>query len=98
MGLSHLTPSSGLFGVLPTGDAGWVYYAVCALFFLLMGLFCGFLIWRRGNLQTLDAESEVKKASQDLQDLREDLRTEESVLRTDEEGEEGERAISSSRE
>lgn len=65
----------------------WIYYLVCVVVFLLMGLLCGYLVWRKGHLQTLDAESEVARASRDLRKLREDLRIEENVLRTEEEAE-----------
>jgi len=89
-------PSNSI-AMIPTGEMGWPYYVVCALFFLLCGLFCGYLIWRRGHLQTQDAEAEVARTAKDLDALKEDLRNEESLLRTDDEGEENEKAVSSSR-
>ena len=85
-----------VISALPTGKMGWPYYAICALFFLLCGLFCGYLIWRKGSLQTQDAESEVVRTAEELEDLREDLRNEENLLRTGEEDAEVEKAVTSS--
>lgn len=60
------------FGGFPEAG-GWWYYAVSALAFLLAGLICGYFIWRKGHMQTLDAESEVRRAAEDLARLKEDL-------------------------
>jgi len=80
--------------VLPTGEAGWAYFVLCALFFLLCGMACGYFIWRKGLLLTLDAESEVKRAAADLEDLAEDLRAEELEIRRDDDTEALDLAIS----
>lgn len=59
----------------------YLYYALCALFFTLCGLGCGFFIWRKGYMQTLDTELEVKRTEEDLKRMREDLSAEERELR-----------------
>lgn len=56
------------------------YYAGCALIFLVSGLICGYFIWRRGHMQTYDAEAEVRRAAEELQRMQEDLRAEEKTL------------------
>lgn len=65
-------------GGLP-GAEGW-YYAVCALVFVLAGAICGYMIWRKGHMQTLDAEAEVRRAAEELERLKEDLKAEERGL------------------
>ena len=57
---------------IPEGSE-WIYYGVCGLFFLLCGLVCGYFIWRKGYLQTLDAELEVRRTEDELENLRHDL-------------------------
>ncbi|MDA7920926.1 hypothetical protein N9B73_04135 [Verrucomicrobiales bacterium] len=64
---------------IPQGSE-WIYYAVCGLFFSLCGVFCGYFIWRKGFLQTLDAELEVRRTEDELQNLRHDLSLEEDEL------------------
>ncbi len=66
------------FGGLP--EAGSWYYAVCALVFTLTGVICGYVIWRKGHMQTLDAEAEVRRAAEELDRLKEDLKAEERGL------------------
>lgn len=95
MTLHPLLDSMVVLSALPTGEMGWHYYVICAAFFLLCGLFCGYLIWRKGHLQTQDAETEVVQTSKELKELREDLSNEESLLRTGDEGVEIEKAVSS---
>lgn len=70
---------------IPEG-LGWIYYAVCGLFFLICGLMCGYFIWRKGYLQTLDAELEVRRTEDELQNLRHDLSLEVEELSSDSEG------------
>ena len=82
--LSSLAPAAD---ILPENAYGWVYYAICALFFLLCGLFCGYFVWRKGHMQTLDAEFEVKRTEDELMALRHDLSLEEKELRPADDGE-----------
>jgi len=74
--------------LLPFGEGGWLYYVLCALFFTICGIACGYFIWRKGHMQMLDAESEVTRAAGELEDLRSDLGREEEILREDGVGEE----------
>ncbi|MEC5128807.1 hypothetical protein VSU19_18740 [Verrucomicrobiales bacterium BCK34] len=77
-------------GVLATLDipegAEWIYYAVSGLFFLICGVVCGYFIWRKGYLQTLDAELEVRRTEDELQNLRHDLSLEEDELSSEPDG------------
>ncbi len=70
---------------IPEG-AEWIYYAVSGLFFLICGVICGYFIWRKGYLQTLDAELEVRRTEDELQNLRHDLGLEEDELSLESEG------------
>lgn len=73
--LAELSPPGGFS--FPDGDlSGWTYLAVCALFFLALGMVTGYFIWRKGQLQSIDAEVEVRKTGEDLANLREDLQLE----------------------
>ena len=73
--LAELSPP-GAFS-FPDGElSGWPYLVVCAVFFLTLGVVAGYFIWRKGNLQTLDAEAEIRKTGEDLANLREDLQLE----------------------
>jgi hypothetical protein len=73
--LAELSPPGGFS--FPGGElSGWPYLAVCAVFFLTLGVVTGYFIWRKGNLQTIDAEAEIRKTGEDLAHLREDLRLE----------------------
>jgi len=56
--------------------SGWPYLAVCAVFFMTLGIVTGYFIWRKGHLQTIDAEAEIRKTGEDLAHLREDLQLE----------------------
>ncbi len=60
--------------------SGAFHYAGCALAFTLAGLICGYFIWRKGHMQTLDAETEVGRTAAELDKLRDDLRAEEESL------------------
>ena len=62
------------------GESSQVYYIICAVFFLICGLVCGYFIWRRGHMQMLDAEQEVVRAKSELEALRKDIDEEESGL------------------
>ena len=75
--------------VLP-GEGGndYLYYGLCALFFTLCGLAAGFFIWRKGHMQTLDAEQEVKRTGEELALMRDDLSAEEKEIRPSEESKE----------
>lgn len=73
--LAELSPPGGF--PLPDGGLdGWPYLAVCAAFFLTLGIVTGYFIWRKGHLQTIDAEAEIRKTGEDLAHLREDLQLE----------------------
>lgn len=76
-----------------TEDVGWVYYLVCAAFFALCGLACGYFIWRKGNMQMHDAELEVRRTTEELQALQEDLREEEKGIRLESEDSEVEKIV-----
>ncbi|MDF1659716.1 MAG: hypothetical protein P1U58_19025 [Verrucomicrobiales bacterium] len=75
------------------GDGGLVYYAVCAMFFALMGLGCGYFVWRKGHMQTQDAEMEVKRTEAELQALRLDLSEEEKGIRLEHESDDIEKVV-----
>lgn len=66
-----------LRSMIPTDTEGWLYYGLCAVFFLLCGLITGFFVWRKGHMQTLDAEAEVERTAEELTRLRGDLESEE---------------------
>ncbi|MDF1859742.1 MAG: hypothetical protein P1U87_05975 [Verrucomicrobiales bacterium] len=66
----------------------YLYYGLCALFFTLCGLGCGFFIWRKGYMQTLDTELEVKRTEEELKRMRVDLGAEERELRPEDESKE----------
>lgn len=68
--------SPGGFPLPDGGLDGWPYLAVCAAFFLTLGIVTGYFIWRKGHLQTIDAEAEIRKTGEDLAHLREDLQLE----------------------
>lgn len=74
-------PAAGQLASLPLGEYGWLYYVICALVFTVAGLICGYFIWRRGHMQTLDAEMEIQLAENELKGLRTDLEWEEKELR-----------------
>ncbi len=78
MSASTPLPSLPEFGGFPEAE-GW-YYVVSALAFALAGLICGYFIWRKGHMQTFDAEAEVRRAAEDLERLKEDLEAEEKAL------------------
>lgn len=65
-------------------DNPWLYYTFCGLVFILAGVVCGYFIWRKGLMQTLDAEMEIEKTRQELQALREDVEKEEQNLKSGE--------------
>lgn len=73
------------FGLVDGAGSGWAYYAICALFFTLCGLGCGFFVWRKGHMQTQDAEMEVKRTEAELEALRLDLSEEEKGIRHEDE-------------
>ncbi len=62
------------------GETAVPYYLICALGFALAGLVVGYFIWRRGHHQTLDAESEVHRASANLETLRKEMEREAQAL------------------
>ena len=62
------------------GGEYW-YYGVSAVAFTFAGLICGYFIWRKGHMQMLEAENEVRRTSEDLKRLQEDLEAEENGLR-----------------
>lgn len=74
--------TSGTFGLSIPGleiDPFW-YYGFCAVAFTLAGLITGSFIWKKGAMQTHDAEIEIQRTSDELKRLTEDLKIEESVL------------------
>jgi len=73
--LAELSPPGGI-SFLDGELTGWPYLAICALFFMTLGLVTGYFIWRKGQLQTIDAEAEIRKTGDDLVLLREDLQLE----------------------
>ena len=78
-GLSGLT----YFG---TDFSGWPYYLLSGLFFISCGLVTGYIIWRKGHMQTLDVESEVRDTTIELIKLRKDLMLEEEELNAGRDG------------
>lgn len=68
-----------------SGEVTWVHYLGCALLFVLAGLICGYFIWRKGNMQTQDAEIEVRRTEEELKRLRDDLSREEKLIRPEDE-------------
>jgi len=71
-----------LLRLFPSGEfSGFVYYLFCAILFTVSGLIVGYFIWRKGYMQTLDAEAEIRRTEQDLNLLRGDLSSEEQLLR-----------------
>ncbi len=62
------------------GEERFWYYVVCALVFTMAGLVTGYFIWRKGAMQTQDAEVEIRRTAGELQRLSEDLKVEESAL------------------
>lgn len=83
MSFQSAYPTSAL--AFPGGESSWAYYGICALVFALCGLVCGYFIWRKGNMQMLDAELEVKRTAAELQALQEDLSEEDRGIRLDDE-------------
>ncbi|MDF1823661.1 MAG: hypothetical protein P1U68_03405 [Verrucomicrobiales bacterium] len=73
--------------------AGLAYYAICALFFMFCGLACGYFIWRKGHMQTQDAEMEVKRTEAGLQALCLDLSEEEKGIRLESESAEIDKVV-----
>lgn len=70
-----------LLKLFPAGEfSGVAYYLSCALLFTVCGMIVGYFIWRKGHMQTLDAESEIRRTEQELSLLRNELNTEESLL------------------
>ncbi|MDB2496423.1 hypothetical protein N9X25_04675 [Verrucomicrobiales bacterium] len=43
----------------------------------MLGLICGYFIWKKAHMETQDAEMEITKAEQDLQGLKETVELEE---------------------
>jgi len=61
-------------------DLGVWYHVICAVVFTIAGLIVGYFIWRKGNMQTLDAESEIRRTADELARLQQDLQVEEDGL------------------
>lgn len=70
------TPLSVLPVSLPLGEYGWLYYAVCAVAFLLSGIVLGYFIWRKGHMQTMDAEMEIQLNESELKSHIQDFEKE----------------------
>lgn len=60
---------------------GWIYYTICAALFLFLGLALGYFIWRRGLLQTFELQQEVRRAEQELENIKEEVAADEKELR-----------------
>jgi F0F1-type ATP synthase membrane subunit b/b' len=75
--LAESIPLPGFEGI--SVDGRW-YYAACAFLFLLLGLVLGYFIWKKGHMQMLDAEAEVRRTREELARLKEDLKAEENEL------------------
>lgn len=75
--LAESVPLGGLEGA--SLDGPW-YYAACAALFLLFGLVLGSFIWKKGRMQMLDAEAEVRRTREELARLKEDLKAEQKEL------------------
>ncbi len=56
------------------------YYVFCAAFFVICGLISGYFIWRKGHMQTLDAESEIHRTAVELEKLSREIKKEETLL------------------
>ncbi|MEQ1843126.1 MAG: hypothetical protein ABL994_22210 [Verrucomicrobiales bacterium] len=70
-----------LLKLFPAGEfSGAAYYLSCALLFTICGMIVGYFIWRKGHMQTLDAESEIRRTEHELNLLRDDLSSEERLL------------------
>ena len=64
--------------------SGWPHLVACAAVFMTLGIVIGYFIWRKGQLQTIDVETEARKTGEDLAALREDLELENLELRGEE--------------
>ncbi len=53
--------------------SGWPHLVTCAAVFVTLGIVIGYFIWRKGQLQNLDVETEARKTRKGLAELREDL-------------------------
>lgn len=61
-------------------DEGLWYSVACAVGFGIAGLVVGYFIWRKGNMQTHEAEAEVRATRAEIERLSEDLKVEEAEL------------------
>ncbi len=84
MAASPSIPAGTLPSLEGLAESDWVYYGLCGLGFALTGLIVGYFIWRKAYMQTIDAETEVRRVGEELERLREDLRLEEESLRVGE--------------
>jgi hypothetical protein len=75
--LSESSPLPGFEGI--SVDGRW-YYVGCAALFLFLGFVLGYFIWKKGHMQMLEAEAEVRRTREALARLTEDLKAEESEL------------------
>ena len=78
--LDQPLPLGAIDALLPEAANGWIYYSACALFFLLCGLCCGYFVWRKGHMQTIEAEMEVSRTEDELKSLQEEMRLEEQEV------------------
>ena len=79
-------PISLLSVSLPLGEYGWLYYAVVASIFLFSGIICGYFIWRKGHMQTMDAEMEVQLNESELKSHTADFEKEVKALDGEQQG------------
>lgn len=73
--LAELSPP-GRMPLLEGELSGWPHLIACAAIFVTLGIVTGYFIWRKGQLQTIDVETEIRKTGDDLAALREDLELE----------------------
>lgn len=55
---------------------GWPYLITCVVLFVTLGIVTGYFIWKKGYLQTIDAETEIRKTVEELARVREDVKLE----------------------
>ena len=73
--LAELSPP-GRMPLLEGELSGWPHLIACAAIFVTLGIVTGYFIWRKGQLQTIDVETEIRKTGDDLAARREDLELE----------------------
>jgi sensor histidine kinase YesM len=80
-GWPETIPSGPLLGQSFVWGSGWIYYMICSVVFLFLGLAMGYFIWRRGLLQTYELQQEVRRAEQELENIKDEVAADEKELR-----------------